>query len=166
MAALEKLLKHFSREGDEVFITGANLHVRNGLGETACGSQIDPEPNCANGRGNLIVGYNELREESGQNVRTGSHNVVVGPHHHYTRSAGLVVGDQNDLLGDFSTVIGYASRADGATSAVLGGQSNAAIGRWSTVAGGGGNRVEGLLASDIPHRAFHFCEYSAIQSLR
>jgi hypothetical protein len=34
VAALETLLKHFSREGHEVFITGANLHIRNGEGST------------------------------------------------------------------------------------------------------------------------------------
>jgi hypothetical protein len=36
VAALEDLLKHFSREKDEIFITGANLHLVNGLGSTDC----------------------------------------------------------------------------------------------------------------------------------
>jgi hypothetical protein len=31
VVALEELLKHFSREGKEIFITGANLHIVNGL---------------------------------------------------------------------------------------------------------------------------------------
>jgi hypothetical protein len=31
VAALEELLKHFSREGKEIFITGANLHIVKGL---------------------------------------------------------------------------------------------------------------------------------------
>ena len=39
VAALEKLLKHFSREGNEIFITGANLHIVNGLGSTDCGTR-------------------------------------------------------------------------------------------------------------------------------
>ena len=38
VAALETLLKHFSREGNEVIITGANLHLVNGLGSTDCGT--------------------------------------------------------------------------------------------------------------------------------
>jgi hypothetical protein len=46
VAALEKLLKHFSRKGNEVFITGANLHIRNGLGRTDCGSEDEPIPDC------------------------------------------------------------------------------------------------------------------------
>jgi hypothetical protein len=32
VAALEDLLKHFSREKNEIFLTGANLHIVNGLG--------------------------------------------------------------------------------------------------------------------------------------
>jgi hypothetical protein len=36
VAALEQLLKHFSREDNEVFLTGANLHIVNGLGSTDC----------------------------------------------------------------------------------------------------------------------------------
>jgi hypothetical protein len=51
VAALEDLLKHFSREGNEVFLTGANLHIVNGLGNTETTNEL----------GNLIVGYNELR---------------------------------------------------------------------------------------------------------
>ena len=45
---LENVLEHFSREGDDIFITGANLHVLNGTGDTES----------TNGLGNLIVGYN------------------------------------------------------------------------------------------------------------
>jgi hypothetical protein len=72
VAALEDLLRHFSREGNEVFITGANLHIVNGLGRTGCGSEEEPIPDCPNGLGNLIVGYNEPRIDL-ENIRTGSH---------------------------------------------------------------------------------------------
>jgi hypothetical protein len=40
VTALEKLLKHFSREGKEVFLTGANLHIVNGLGPNLAKGQI------------------------------------------------------------------------------------------------------------------------------
>jgi hypothetical protein len=43
-----------------------NVHVRNGLGETAT----------TNATGNLIVGYNE--DFLGDEDRSGSHNLVVG----------------------------------------------------------------------------------------
>jgi hypothetical protein len=56
VAALEDLLKHFSREKNEIFLTGANLHIVNGLGQTACGTEEEPIPDCPNGLGNLIVG--------------------------------------------------------------------------------------------------------------
>ena len=61
----------------EVVITGANLRIVNGLGATDCtDAQDNPIPDCPNGLGNLIVGYNEPR--GFEDVRTGSHNVVVG----------------------------------------------------------------------------------------
>jgi hypothetical protein len=51
VAALEKLLKHFSREKNEIFITGANLHIVNGLGSTDCldGFPIAPKKFCTVG---------------------------------------------------------------------------------------------------------------------
>jgi hypothetical protein len=107
VAALEKFLKHFSREGNEVFITGANLHLVNGLGRTDClDEQREPILDCfPNGLGNLIVGYNEPREFE-EDVRTGSHNVVVGRGHNFSRFGGLVIGDQNTISGDFAAVSG------------------------------------------------------------
>lgn len=48
---LESLLVHFSRDGDEITITGANLNVVNGTGTT------DGTPN---GLGNVIIGYNNV----------------------------------------------------------------------------------------------------------
>jgi len=41
---------------------GANLLIVNGLGRTDCTTAGDEEiPDCPNGVGNLIVGYNEMR---------------------------------------------------------------------------------------------------------
>ena len=106
VAALEQLLKHFSREEKEIFITGANLHIVNGLGSTDCFRQRgNPIPDFPNGLGNLIVGYNELRPR-GENIRTGSHNVVVGQGHNFSRFGGLVVSGLNTISGDFAVVSG------------------------------------------------------------
>jgi hypothetical protein len=113
VAALESLLKHFSREGDEVTITGANLHLVNCLEATIT----------ANGLGNLIVGYNEPRES--ENIRTGSHNIVVGRFNNFSRFGGLVVGQLNTISGDFASVSG--------------GSDNTASGEFSSVIGGAGN---------------------------
>src|SRR4029453_13096922 len=79
MATLENKLSAMTFDGaaNEVVISGANLRIVNGLGAT----------DTTNGVGNLIVGYNELRQPGACvpppciNERTGSHNVVVGLAH-------------------------------------------------------------------------------------
>jgi hypothetical protein len=147
--ALEQLLKHFSREKNEIFITGANLHIVNGLGETDCTDDEsgEPIPDCPNGLGNLIVGYNELREPiiGGEDIRTGSHNVVVGMQHNFSRFGGLVGGLFNTISGDFATVSGgFNNTASGFLSSVCGGQANVASGGASSVSGGVNNTASGL----------------------
>ena len=143
VAALETLLKHFSRAGNDVTITGANLHLVNGLGATDCGRESeveDPIPNCPNGVGNLIVGYNEPRGEGAlpPDERTGSHNIVVGKWHNFSRFGGIVVGERNDISGDFAVVsAGTFNQAIGNYAAVSGGQENTASGERSSVSGGG-----------------------------
>jgi hypothetical protein len=138
VAALEQLLKHFSREKNEIFITGANLHIVNGLGRTDCGTEEQPIADCPNGLGNLIVGYNEPRpEEFGENIRSGSHNVVVGQQHNFSRFGGLVVGNFNTISGDFAVVSGgEGNTASGVEASVSGGRENTASGIWSSVSGG------------------------------
>jgi hypothetical protein len=114
VTALEKLLKHFSREGHEIIITGANLHIVNGLGSTDCtDDQGNPIPNCPNGLGNLIVGYNEERKDHDrfpeppvflcEDRRTGSHNVVVGKGHNFSSFGGLVIGLFNEISGAWAS---------------------------------------------------------------
>ena len=66
VAALEaKLVKlTFDAATHEMVLSGANLRVVNGLGRTDCrDEQGAPIANCPNGLGNLIVGYNEPRDE-------------------------------------------------------------------------------------------------------
>jgi hypothetical protein len=159
VAALEELLKHFSREKNEIFITGANLYIVNGLGQTSCADINIPD--CPNGMGNLIVGYNELRE--GGDVRTGSHNVVLGSRNNFSRIGGLVVGNFNEISGDFAVISGgeantassdfasvsggFDNIASGFAAAVSGGRGNVASGPFAAVSGGGGNTASGAFAS-------------------
>lgn len=49
-----------------------------------------------NGRGNLIVGYNE-RLVGDTNIRTGSHNLVVGAFNNYSSYGGQVIGYNNTI---------------------------------------------------------------------
>ena len=73
VAALEALLVHLTRSGNDLTISGANLHIVNGLDNTET----------SNGLGNLIIGYNEERTD-GPNVRSGSHTLVVGKENNFS----------------------------------------------------------------------------------
>ena len=149
MAALEQLLKHVSREGNEIFITGANLHIVNGLGNTVT----------LNGLGNLIVGYNELRSSFPDcqsaptgpfctDSRTGSHNVAVGHRQNFSSIGGLVVGDLNEISGDFASVSGgQGNTASGTAASISGGQENTASGAVASISGGFQNTASGAVAS-------------------
>jgi hypothetical protein len=142
VSALERTLTHVrSVTGEagrpEVVIAGANLRIVNNLHSTAT----------ANGLGNLIVGYNEPRND-GDNRRTGSHNVVVGAGHNFSSFGGLVVGRQNDIAEAFAAVSGgFDNTASGPSAAVSGGFFNRATGPSAAVSGGFGNMASGNAAS-------------------
>lgn len=130
--------------------TGANLQVVNGTDST------DGE---GNGLGNLIIGYQETRENG--NDRTGSHNMVVGRRNNYSAWGAQVVGSANTIsgllssvcggsgnsaAGDYSTVSGgTGNSASGPGSTAGGGRNNIAAGIDSTVSGGRENRAEGFV---------------------
>jgi len=167
-AGLQNLLQHFSVEGNDIYISGANLHVVNGRGIT------DYQPNAL---GNLIVGYNELRND-GSDYRGGSHNLVLGKGNNYRWTAGIIGGEGNETAANFSSVLGgthnstgynhavvitgYDNTASGPSSfvgsglhntavgpfaVVLGGRENVAGGNGSTVGGGGQNNAAGQYSS-------------------
>jgi hypothetical protein len=126
--------------GPHWIIEGANVHVRSGSGGTSdgCTGEIPGYPNCESltGLGNLIVGYNEetpVRDQGPREIRTGSHNLVVGMNHTYSSFAGFVAGLRNKITGD--------------SASVTGGQSNEASGHLSSVSGGNLNLASGLGAS-------------------
>jgi hypothetical protein len=152
LKTLQALLTHVSIATDdagrrEIIITGANLRIVNGLGQTDCGPDDTPIPDCPNGLGNLIVGYNELREGE-ENSRIGSHNVVVGQQHNFSRFGGLVVGAFNTISGAFAAVSGgRGNTADGGATAVSGGENNVASGAFAAVSGGENNVASGLESS-------------------
>jgi hypothetical protein len=141
MAAVENKLNAmaFDDAANEVVITGANLRIVNGLGAT----------DTTNGLGNLIVGYNELRNDPNRpDNRTGSHNVVVGKRLNFSSFGGLVVGLDNEISGQFASVSGGTRNiASGDFSSVSGGQFNTASGERASVSGGGQNAASGPIAS-------------------
>jgi hypothetical protein len=148
-AALERKLAPltFDAATNEVVITEANLRIINGLGQTDCRPQDHPMPDCPNGLGNLFVGYNEPRE-GGENIRNGSHNVVVGKQHQSSSVGGLVVGLQNEIRGAFASISGgVRNTAAGAHASISGGKDVRQEAKEGWAAGSMGAEVAGRFRS-------------------
>ena len=110
-----------------VLISGANLQVVSGNGSTSA---------MVNGTGNIIIGYDE---NNGDN-KSGSHNLVVGFGHTYSSYGGSVVGYDNSITGNWSSVSGgYQNTASGHFSSVSGGGYNTASEIYHSVVGNAGN---------------------------
>lgn len=144
--ALEYKLVHVTGGANEVVISGANLRIVNGLGDTET----------TNGLGNLIVGYNEERfncptwrpPEECTNFRTGSHNLIVGKEHNFSSFGGAAVGLHHEISGIFASVTGGVNNvASGQWSAVSGGVNNVASGQYAAVSAGVGNYATGGISS-------------------
>lgn len=140
--------------GGRLLVQGVNLQVVNGTGTTF---------GTPNGRGNLIIGYNEQRPSPSIAQRTGSHNLVVGDRHEWTHWGGAVIGIHNSILNEWASVTGgrdniasgedatvsggYTNHASGRQAAVSGGHLNEAAGFQTSVSGGLANRASSLRAS-------------------
>jgi hypothetical protein len=110
-----------------VRFSGVNVQVVSGTGTT---------DGPVNGAGNLIVGYNERRGD-GNDVRTGSHNLIVGQQHSYSAFGGLVAGILNTISANYASVSGgFRNTASGAAASVSGGVGNTASGDVASVSGG------------------------------
>ena len=120
-------------------ITGVNVHILDGTGSTQSTS----------GLGNLIVGYNALGNDLGAgDVRTGSHNLILGDLNNYFSYGGLVAGRDNAIIGRYASVSGgVRNTASGLAASVSGGDFNTANGDFASVSGGLINTASGLLAS-------------------
>ncbi len=134
VAALEAKLKCVTVEENELYVTGCNIHIRNGMNAT----------NVKNSTGNLIIGYNEARQEQGVNDRDGSHNLVIGAEHVYTSTRGLVAGFQNRLFGLSASVTGgMQNTAGGPYTSISGGSEHYAGGTSASISGGSRNTTRG-----------------------
>jgi hypothetical protein len=134
---LELLWRGYGSDINEVYLEGANLHVNNGLGDTAT----------TNSLGNVIIGYNEPR---GRGVidRSGSHMLVLGRGNNYLSYGGILAGTENTTSGPYSSVSGGVfNEASGEYSSVSGGMSNDASGEYSSVRGGRRNEASGESSS-------------------
>lgn len=133
----------FTVSGHDVTLSGYNLHIVSGSGSTNDGG------GALTGLGNLIIGYNALGNNQGNgDVRTGSHNLILGDQNNYSSFGGLVAGSDNSISGLYATVSsGRFNTASGFWSSVSGGNSNTANGFYSSVSGGGSNTASGGFSS-------------------
>ena len=134
-----------------MILTGVNLHIRNGQPGQYDRSTptFDTTSYAANGRGNLIVGYNDDFGYSFiHSTRGGSHNIIVGDLHRFTASGGFLAGFANDVESNAAASGGgYANAAWGFAASASGGSGNFASGQFSSVIGGQDNIADGDTAS-------------------
>jgi hypothetical protein len=136
VAAVEDKTAAMTADADNVYFTGVNVHVRNGLGWT----------DSVNARGNLIVGYDEARLDDSN--KTGSHNLVVGSEQNYPSYGGLLAGLRNTASAPYASVSGGQNNtASGWYSSVSGGSQNTASGAEASVSGGIANVAENTRSS-------------------
>ncbi|MBN1945289.1 MAG: hypothetical protein JW797_06400 [Bradymonadales bacterium] len=155
---LQSRLQHVRREGTNLIVEGANLHIRSGGGSTYHHASISSF-GTPNGLGNLIVGYNEPgnRDRDSDNnplsgSTQGSHNVIIGPGHAYPGFASLVVGTENRLgpvsAGAYQAIpgclaAGYHNSTGGNFSAAIAGTDNSTAAHAALAAGGDDNIAYG-----------------------
>jgi hypothetical protein len=139
LAALEQKTAPLSVSGTALVITGVNVFIQDGSGNTDSGS----------GLGNLTIGYNGSRNDPNDpDIHTGAHNLIVGDFNNYSSSGGLVAGIYNMISGDYATVGGGgANTASAVESSVSGGTQNTASGANSWVGGGIENTASGDFSS-------------------
>lgn len=126
LSGLVNKTQFMSVSGNVTRFTGTNVQVVSGSGATN---------GTVNGLGNLIIGYNALRGSG--NVRTGSHNLVVGDGQNYSSYGGMVAGFSNSITGIYASVSGGGNNtASGPSASVSGGNLNTASGGVSSVSGG------------------------------
>ena len=144
IAALKAKTAPLSVSGTDLTITGVNVHIVSGSGSTSDGTEDadgNPVPGKPlSGRGNLIIGYNATGNDQGAgDVRTGSHNLILGGKNSYSSYGGLVVGYDNVISGRCASVSGGSqNKAIAGSSTVSGGANNKASGNGSAVSGGYG----------------------------
>jgi hypothetical protein len=115
-------------------ITGVNVYVQSGSGTTDDGG-------APVGLGNLVLGYDEGSAD-GSDLKTGSHNLVIGPEHSYTGVGGIVAGEDNWLLADHSAILaGNKNEVSGPYSAALSGKNHVVSGDGAAVIAGDSNVV-------------------------
>jgi hypothetical protein len=126
-------------------VSGANLQIVNGEGKT----------NTTNGAGNLVIGYDQSREQACAEVepecivgipgrQTGSHNLIVGSGQSFTSYGGIVAGLLGTITAPYASVTGgFQNEASGERASVSGGNTNRASAPFASVSGGEADTASG-----------------------
>lgn len=143
---LQAKTQYQSVSGTDTLFSGTNVCIQNGLGATNGNPHNSSSFTeiATNGLGNLIIGYNATGHWDSingfrvfQDIRTGSHNLILGDWENYSSYGGLIAGQNNTISGPFACISGgrfnTASR-DGAS--ISGGFGNAVSGEFSSISGG------------------------------
>jgi hypothetical protein len=175
IAALETKLASVTNTTENgqptVLFRGVNLRIDNGLGATATANgtgnlivgynEADTSgfDRCTIGTNYGLTGVSAIVTDSttctaaggawvNTGFKTGSHYIVTGPGHNYSRWGGLLAGWQNTSNYNYAGVIGgYNNTASGSVSTVTGGHHNMAGGDGASVSGGWANTASGAVAS-------------------
>jgi len=135
MQELTARLACVSKVGNELYIDGCNVNIRNGSGSSGTKNEL----------GNLIIGYNETESPTSNEDRSGSHNVVIGRRNSYSSAIGLVVGEKNTVSGGIAVAVGGSGNvASGPFSFVGGGANNLSAAHWTAISGGDNNQAYGM----------------------
>ena len=114
-------------EGTNTLLTikGVNVQIVDGTGSTASTS----------GLGNLIIGYNRSGARAAPgDIRTGSHNLILGDANNYQSYGGIVAGVYDTISGPYACVSGGTGNTAGAYAASVSGGSSVTqndAGGWS-----------------------------------
>lgn len=145
--ALKALTSPLSLSGPDFTITGVNVHIVSGSGRTDDNTSADPGSSLT-GLGNLIIGYNATGNSLYGDVRTGSHNLILGDKNSYSSYGGLVAGTYNAISNLYASVSGgFLNKASGDCSSISGGSGNKASGNYSSAIGGWVNTASGNYSS-------------------
>ena len=120
-------------------IKGVNVQIVDGKGST----------NSRSGLGNLIIGYNAAGNDQGSgDVRTGSHNLILGDYNNYESFGGLVAGSDNTVSGAYASITGGSGNtAAGIYASITGGAGNTASYYYASISGGESNTARGFAAA-------------------
>jgi len=131
IAALKDKTASISVAGNAFVITGKNVFIQDGSGDT----------NSVSGLGNLTIGYNAVGGGLPVN-RSGAHNLILGDQNNYGSYGGLVAGNSNSLAGPYATILGgFANKAEAFGATVSAGSFNTTSGVYAAILGGSFNKA-------------------------